>query len=164
MPPSRASGKVDFSKIEASISRIQPLPARFSLFGAIYGQYAMTGLLAPEQCGYGGRFFGRAYDPSQILADHCVEALGEVRYDLPTFYEPISQVQLYGFSDYGKLWRNLGTVDSLGIAVPNAQAASAGGGVRVGWMNYVSADLQVAKAIDGPRDDTRFFFSVTGKY
>jgi hemolysin activation/secretion protein len=162
--PSRAGGKVDFSKVEASVSRTQPLPARFSLFGSLYGQYAMTRLLAPEQCGYGGRFYGRAFDPSQILGDQCIEALGEVRYDLPTFWDQISQVQFYGFSDYGKLWRGLGTTDSLGTTIPSVQAASAGGGVRVGWLNYINADLQVAKALDGPRDDTRFFFSVTGKY
>jgi hemolysin activation/secretion protein len=162
--PSRDGGKVDFSKIEASVSRTQPLPARFSLFGSIYGQYALTRLLAPEQCGYGGRFYGRAYDPSQILGDHCVELIGEVRYDVPTFWEQVTQVQLYGFSDYGKLWRGLGTTDSLGFMIPSVQAASAGAGVRVGWLNHVNADLQVAKAIDGPRDDTRFFFSVTGKY
>ena len=164
VPPSRASGKADFSKIEASVSRTQPLPARFSLFGSLYGQYAFTGLLAPEQCGYGGRFYGRAYDPSQFLADQCVEALGEVRYDFPTFFEQITQFQLYGFSDYGKLWRNLGTVDSLGLPISSAHAASAGAGVRVGWLNHVNADFQVAKAIDGPRDDTRFFFTLIGRY
>lgn len=158
-------GKVDFGKIEASASRTQPLPARFSLFGSIYGQYATTQLLAPEQCGYGGRFYGRAYDPSQILADQCVEAVGEVRYDLPTFMQQITQFQLYTFSDYGKLWRGLGTVDPVtNITLSSAHAASAGGGVRIGLWDYLNADLQVAKAIDGPRDDTRFFFTVTGKY
>jgi len=28
----------------------------------------------------------------------------------------------------------------------------------------MNADLTVARAIDGPRDDTRFFFALTGKY
>jgi hemolysin activation/secretion protein len=163
--PSRAGGKVDFGKIEASASRTQPLPSCFSLFGSIYGQYATTQLLAPEQCGYGGRFYGRAYDPSEILADQCVEAVGEARYDLPRFMPQITQFQLYTFSDYGKLWRGLGTVDPVtNITLSSVHAASAGGGVRVGWWDYLNADLQVAKAIDGPRDNTRFFFTVTGKY
>jgi hemolysin activation/secretion protein len=162
--PSRTGGAVEFGKIEASASRTQPLPARFSLFGSVYGQYATTRLLAPEQCGYGGRFYGRAFDPSQILGDQCVEAIGEVRYDVATPFEQVTQLQLYAFSDYGKLWRGLGTTDSLGTTVPSVHAASAGGGVRIGWLNYLSTDLTVAKAIDGPRDDTRFFFAVTGRY
>jgi hemolysin activation/secretion protein len=155
---------VDFSKIEGSASRTQPLPARFSLFGSLYGQYAFTGLLAPEQCGYGGRYYGRAFDPSQILADQCVEALGEVRYDVPLVSEQFRQLQLYGFSDFGKLWRNLGTVDSLGLPVANEQAASVGAGVRIGWLDYVNLDLSVAKAVDGPRDDTRVFFTLLSRY
>ena len=163
IPPSRARGVVDYGKIEASFSRTQALPARFSVFGSIYGQYAMNYLLAPEQCGYGGRFYGRAYDPSQILADQCVEAIAELRYDFVPFGQ-VSQIQLYGFSDYGKLWRNLGTTDSFGLPIASAHAASAGAGLRVGWLNYVNADFQVAKAVDGPRDDTRFFVVFTGRY
>jgi hemolysin activation/secretion protein len=52
---SRASGRVDFSKIEATIGRTQPLPAQFSVYASLYGQYAFTSLLSSEQCGYGGR-------------------------------------------------------------------------------------------------------------
>ena len=36
-----------------------------------------TPLLVSEQCSYGGRFFGRAYDPSQLLGDSCWMVLGE---------------------------------------------------------------------------------------
>ena len=38
------------------------------------------------------------------------------------------------------------------------KAASVGGGVRLDWFDHVDADLSVAKAIEGPRNDTRFFF------
>jgi len=47
--------------------------------------------------------------------------------------------------------------------------ASVGGGIRLGWQPVFapfggfSADLSAAKAIDGPRDDWRFFFIVTGR-
>ena len=30
--------------------------------------------LLPEQCGFGGRYFGRAFDPSQLLGDSCFES------------------------------------------------------------------------------------------
>src|SRR5262249_42790569 len=69
--PSTNAGQTDFNKIEATLSRLQPLGAGFSFFGAVYGQYGFTPLLVSEQCSYGGRFFGRAFDPSQMLGDRC---------------------------------------------------------------------------------------------
>src|SRR4029077_2915717 len=73
---SRKSGRVDFTKFEATFARVQPLPANFSIFNAALAQYGATPLLYPEVCGYGGRVFGRAYDPSQLIGDHCAEVLG----------------------------------------------------------------------------------------
>jgi hemolysin activation/secretion protein len=158
--PSRGAGRVDFTKLEVTASRTQPLPGRFSVFGSAYGQYSTTPLLAPEQCGYGGRFYGRAYDPSDLLGDECVFAVGEVRYDVPGMPEMLSQLQFYGFSDWGKVW-----VREAALGTPSdVSAASAGGGVRAAWLTNAFVDLTVAKAVAGPRDDTRFFFSVTGRY
>ena len=51
---SRAAGRVDFSKIEGTISRTQPLPARFSAYAAVYGQYAFTPLLRPSNAAMAG--------------------------------------------------------------------------------------------------------------
>ena len=165
---SNPAGRVDFEKIEATLSRTQPLFGPISAFGSIYGQYAFNPLLVPEQCGYGGRFFGRAFDPSQLLGDHCVEALAELRYDLPKFkFVPwLTQAQLYGFGDYGKLWvLGPGFIDpSTGGIAGNFAAASAGGGVRFAFWDSVTADLSVAKAVHGIREDTRFFFIVGAKY
>ena len=72
----------------------------------------------------------------------------------------VTQAQLFAFTDGGQLFNR---VPGAGFA-SWTHAASAGGGVRLGWLTSVSADLTMAKAIDGPRDDTRFFFAVTGKY
>jgi len=157
--PSRG-GRVDFTKIEATATRVQPLPARFSAYGSVYGQYAATSLLTPEQCGYGGRQFGRAYDPSEFLGDHCLFALGELRYDVGGLPEPIGQLQFYGFGDWGKTWLR----EAAPGTPPELSGASAGGGVRTAWLTHAMVDLSVAKAVAGPRDDTRFFFTVTGRY
>ena len=81
--PRAPGGRVNFTKIEGYASHTQPLAANFSAYAAAYGQYAFTPLLVPEQCGFGGRYFGRAFDPSQILGDSCIEATGELRYDVP---------------------------------------------------------------------------------
>jgi hemolysin activation/secretion protein len=157
---SRAAGRVDFTKVEATLSRTQPLFDRFSAYVSGYGQYGATPLLSPEQCGFGGRYFGRAFDPSQLLGDSCLEAIGELRYDVPTNIPQLSQSQLYAFADYGELHTT-----SAAVGTPtNADAASAGAGLRLGWLQYLSTDLQAAKAIEGPRNDWRFFFIVAARY
>jgi hemolysin activation/secretion protein len=165
---SNPAGRVDFEKIEATLSRTQPLFGPFSAFGSIYGQYAFNPLLVPEQCGYGGRFFGRAFDPSQYIGDHCVETIAELRYDLPKpkFLPSLTHAQLYGFGDYGKLWLlGPGFIDpNTGGIAGNFAAASAGGGVRFAFWDSVTADFSVAKAVHGIREDTRFFFIVGAKY
>jgi len=157
---SRASGRVDFSKIEATVSRTQPLGQSLSAFASLYGQYAGTSLLAPEQCGFGGRFFGRAYDPSELLGDHCIEGIGELRYDPPVTNPQLTQLQLYGFGDYGRLFVREPAVGTD----PQSHGASVGAGLRTGFISHLASDLQIAKAVAGPRDDWRFFFSVTASY
>ena len=155
---SRLVGRVDFDKIEATVSRTQPLFDRFSAYVSAYGQYAGTPLLVPEQCGFGGRYYGRAFDPSELLGDSCIEAIGELRYDIPLQPVPLAQTaQLYTFTDYGQLYTR-----DVSLGTPAVQdAASVGGGIRLGWVNHVDADLSIAKAIDGPRNDERFFFILT---
>ena len=156
---SRAAGRVDFSKIEGTVGRMQPLPERFSAYASLYGQYAGTSLLTSEQCGYGGRFFGRAFDPSQLLGDHCWQALGELRYDLPPTVQ-VLQTQLYGFTDYGRVY----TREPAAGTDVSGHGASAGAGVRLGLFEYFNTDFQIAKAIAGPRNDWRFFFAAAAKY
>lgn len=153
---SRAAGRIDFSKVEGYASRTQALFNTFSAFAAVYSQYAFTPLLSPEQCGYGGRFFGRAFDPSQLLGDSCVEVVGELRYDVPlapTEWFRFSQFQFYGFTDYGRVWTR-----APAVGTPRSQdGASAGTGVRIGYEAF-GVDLQAAKAVEGPLNDWRFFF------
>jgi hemolysin activation/secretion protein len=138
---------------------LQPLFARTSLFLAAYGQHAQTALLSPELCGYGGRAFGRAFDPSEITADSCAIVLGELRYDLP--HNWFAQLQAYGFADRGWLRilePDVGTSDKI-------DASSAGVGLRLGWPNVVTADFSAARVLDGPRaQEWRGFFIVTARY
>jgi hemolysin activation/secretion protein len=158
--PSRANGRLDFNKVEATFTRLQPLVERLSLLVSAYGQYAGKPLLGSELCGYGGRSFGRAYDPSQLLGDRCFEALGELRLDVPHSLTDLTQAQLYIFADGG--W--LHNIAPVAGTLANVDGASAGGGLRLGYRSVVTADLSVAKAVAGPRDDWRFFFILTGRY
>lgn len=157
---SRTVGRVDFSKVEGYAGRTQPLGANFSTYMAAYGQYAFTPLLTPEQCGFGGRYFGRAFDPSQLLGNSCIEATGELRYDFRSLPAQITQAQLYSFTDWGELHTLQASVGTPAIT----DAASVGTGVRLGWLNHIDSDLSVAKAIEGPRNDWRFFFIVAARY
>jgi hemolysin activation/secretion protein len=173
---SRINGRVDFSKMELTLSRLQPLPLpAFSALIAAYGQYAMTPLLVSEMCGYGGRLFGRGFDPSQFISDSCFEALFELRYDIPLELKALNQAQLYGFFDHGWL-HNLAPVPGTFTSV---DAASFGGGLRLGWLNAVTADLTVTQVAQGqglqgttalpgvlsagPRRNTRFFFILSAR-
>jgi hemolysin activation/secretion protein len=154
------AGRVDFSKVEGTYSRLQPLFGPVSAFFAAYGQYAFTPLLISEQCGFGGRFFGRAFDPSQLLGDHCWETIGELRYDIAVPWKQLTRAQLYAYADHGEVFN---IMPAVGTPVRQS-GTSAGGGVRVAWEEIYSADLSVAKAIEGPRDDWRFFVVLGAKY
>jgi hemolysin activation/secretion protein len=174
---SRLNGRVDFSKMELTLSRLRPLPLLPGLSGlvAIYGQYAMTPLLVSELCGYGGRLFGRGFDPSQFVSDSCLEMLYELRYDIPHQLQWLNQAQLYGFLDKGWL-HNLAPVPGTFRSV---DAASFGAGLRLGWLNAVAADLTVTQVAQGqglvgttalpglleqgPRKNTRFFFILSAR-
>lgn len=154
------AGRVDSSKVEGTYSRLQPLFGPVSAFFAAYGQYAFTPLLISEQCSFGGRFFGRAFDPSQLLGDHCWEVLGELRYDVPLPWKQLTRAQLYAYADHGEVFNMLPAAGS-----PVLQSGtSAGAGVRVAWEDIYSADLQVAKAVEGPRNDWRLFVVLGAKY
>jgi hemolysin activation/secretion protein len=75
------------------------------------------------------------------------------------------QIQFYTFVDYGRLWLLVpASIDPAVGLGGNFSAASAGAGVRLGAMNLWTADLQVAKAIHGIREDTRFFLVLGAKY
>jgi hemolysin activation/secretion protein len=175
---SRLNGRVDFSKMELTLSRLWPLPLLAGSSGlvAIYGQYAMTPLLVSELCGYGGRLFGRGFDPSQFVSDSCIEALFELRYDIPVQLPALTLTQLYGFFDKGWL-HNLAPVPGTFQSV---DAASFGAGLRLGWLNAVTADLTVTQVAQGqgllgttavppgilstaPRKNTRFFFVLSAR-
>jgi hemolysin activation/secretion protein len=158
--PSTNAGRTDFNKIEATGSRLQPLPMNFSFFAAAYGQYAFTPLLSSEQCGYGGRFFGRAFDPSQLLGDSCWEVLGELRYDIMAPWKRLTKLQLYAYADHGELH----TIQPAVGTPVNQSGSSVGAGVRAAWEDIYTADLSIAKAVEGPRDDWRAFIILGAKY
>jgi hemolysin activation/secretion protein len=162
-----ANGRVDFSKFELLASRTQAIAFGFSLYGAAFAQWAGSALLVPEQCGYGGRFFGRAFDPFEFAGDRCWETLGELRYDLP-IPNALTSAQLYAFADHGDVTR----IDPVASTIPHFAGSSAGGGIRLAWRgspatlyDNLHLDLQAAKPVEGRANDAwRYFLIFTARY
>lgn len=157
---SRVNGRVDFTTIAGSVSRLQPLGRGFSAVVAAEGQYAFTPLLSPEECSFGGKEFGRAFDPAEDTGDDCWSVSGELRFDpdLPT--NPLDKTELYGFADYGHIFR----IAPAAGTTATFDGASAGAGVRVG-KGTVSADLSAAKPLLGRADEGwRYFLTMSASY
>ena len=162
--PSRGGGRVDFTKLEATLSRTQPLSGiapGLSLYGSVYGQYAWEPLLVVEQCAYGGKVFGRAFDPSALTGDNCLNALIEARYDLTIPGNPFTRMQLFAFADRGFVDRK-----TVSVGTPQDQwASSSGGGLRLGWRDNVSISIEADRGIGGDIDQSwRAHFELTVRY
>ena len=145
---SRAGGHVDFTKVELLATRTQSLARAvpgLSLYGAIFGQYTQDPLLVVEQCSYGGKTFGRAFDPSTLTGDNCVTSLAELRYDISVPESAGVGAQLYSFIDHGYVDRN-----TVSLGTPKEQwASSAGAGLRLNWADHATLGVEGAKEIAG---------------
>ena len=159
---SRATGRVDFTKIEGGIARYQSLPKGFSVVAKATGQHAFTPLLSSEECTYGGGSYGRAFDPAVLGGDHCVKLSAELRFDPQIEGNPFSQTQLYSFIDYGSVWRRK---PASGVSKQN-KASSAGAGIRLGIKDKIAANLEASRRLNGTvgENDWQGYFSISAKY
>jgi len=149
-PLSRADGSSEYTKITASISRLQPLGrSRFSLFGLVRGQYSPGGLLSVEEFSFGGPFIGRGYDPAEIVADLGIAGKLELRVDTYPLRGALRRVQYYVFYDAGTVWDATSPDDQPQYG---GSATSSGGGARVHFDKYFSMNLEIAKPLTRPVD------------
>jgi len=155
---SRVGGDPEFSKATLYLARLQSLGEKWSLLVAVSGQAAFTNLLAAEEFSFGGDFYGRAYDPSEIVGDSGIAGKVELRFT----QDPMQGigVMLYGFYEAGKVWRRL---DASEVGADDEEsAASAGAGARLSFGRYASAYVEGAVplnhivAAEG-NDDRRVF-------
>jgi len=141
---SRVQGHSDFTKLAATVSRLQPLSTDWEVYMAASGQYAWTPLLSSEQFGYGGQAFGRAYDPSEMTGDHGISAALELRYNGLSSWKD-SVLQPFVFYDIGKVWN---TGERSPDATPSG--SSAGGGLKFFNNHGISGSLSVAVPLTRP--------------
>jgi hemolysin activation/secretion protein len=159
---SRADGTKDYTKLDATYTRLQYLPDRWSIFYSMTGQFAFNGLLSAEEIGYGGEQFGSAYDPSEIVGDSGFLAKLELRYDSEQINELFRSVQYFASYDGGIVWEK-----HEQVGTPNEQSGtSAAAGIRFGIADRVQGSIEIAKPLTRKvaaydNKNLRWFFSLT---
>ncbi|MDO9360036.1 MAG: ShlB/FhaC/HecB family hemolysin secretion/activation protein [Polaromonas sp.] len=138
---SRAGAKGVFNKLSFDYERAQFFSASTSLALGVAGQWANTPLLSSEQYALGGRRYGRAYEPAELVGERALAFRIEPRYagalDAPGF----RSYQTFGFYDIGKVWR----LGPTAAGVPRSQSlASAGVGVRLLLEKNMTASFEAA--------------------
>lgn len=160
---SRATGSADFTRLNIDVSRVQPLAGGLALQLAVAGQITSDSLLASEEFGLGGSYFGRAFDPSEITGDEGVAAKAELYYTLPN--AQFGSVEPYIYYEGGRVSQN----DPLPGESRRDSLRSLGVGVRVAFNDRFAASLEYAKplardvAAEGDRDG-RVFFSLSAAF
>jgi hemolysin activation/secretion protein len=152
---SRAQGRSDFRKFNATIGRRQVLPKNFEIYGLIDGQFTDDPLLSTEEYGFGGSQLGRGYDSSEITGDRGIAGSLEFRYNTGI---PKTQVGLqpYVFYDIGKVWN----IDPG--AKNQISAASAGTGIRADFPSAWKVDLNLAFPLTKNQDNPPHYTQPNG--
>lgn len=141
---SRIGGHSDYTKFNFYASRLQALPKSFSALLAVTGQYAFDPLLSVEEFGFGGRGFGRGYDPSELTGDSGLAGKLEFRWTKYPNHKVLQQIQLFTFCDTGIVW-NYDAKESGQFA--RQDATSMGVGMSIDFLRYIKAELEVDKPL-----------------
>jgi len=139
---SRVGAKGVFNKLTFDYERSQFMSSNFSFVVGAGGQWANTPLLSSEQYALGGRRFGRAYEPAELVGERALAFRVEPRYAGASSGMPgLKSWQLFGFYDIGKVWK----VGSVTPGTLSSQSlASAGLGMRFFLEKNLVAAIEVA--------------------
>ncbi len=146
------TGKSDFTKLALYTGRLQPLAPSWSLFAAVSGQYAFNDVPSLEAFAVGGEYFGRGYDPSELVGDSGASLKIDLQRDLGTLAG--AALSGYGFYDLGAVYRRTTPPGQS----RRASLASLGFGLRVRYGASLYGYVEVAKpltrtvALEGDKD------------
>jgi hemolysin activation/secretion protein len=159
---SRADADGTFTKAEIWGEYDQRLGRGFSVFLQGEGQLASGPLLSSEEMGLGGRYFGRAWDYREYSGDRGIAGALELRFDLGGLPKPISDLQLYGYADAGKVSNYRG-------GAGGGSLVSAGGGIRMWFGSKLEADVEVGVPLTDGADpaaarDPRLSFTLGSRF
>jgi hemolysin activation/secretion protein len=140
---SRPAGDPQFTKVTASVTRLERLINDVALKLAFGGQMSDGPLLSAEEYGVGGFAFGRGYDPSELVGDDGFGASVEVQWSNPVPVSVIPDYSVYGFYDFGRVWNDdASTIDGRAESL-----ASIGIGLRATLTPSTSAGFMLAKPL-----------------
>jgi len=162
---SRPGGRGAYTKIASTLSRVQAIKGRWSVYGIFQSQWAFNPLLASEQFTFGGSILGRGYDVAEFIGDRGLSGSVELRYDysLPKF--KLQSLQFYTFYDFGEIWN----YEYVGGVPLKQSGTSTGLGVRFAFNKYITGNLMwtqvlttqvAAEKIIGEGKRPRVFFSI----
>ena len=77
-----------------------------------------------------------------------------------TPWKQLTRLQAYAFADHGETYN----INPAAGTPLSQSGTSVGAGVRAAWEETYTADLSIAKAVEGPRDDWRAFVILGAKY
>lgn len=155
---SRFGAAGNFSVLDFSFVRLQPLSDAWSVKVSANGQWASGPLLISQQFYLGDA----AYGPGFYSGDSGVLGYGELRFDQPVSNNIMRSFQLYGFFDKGAVW----SFDSGGQVL---SIASAGAGIRFFFVDDWQAGLGFAVPVHPGTNAnninaTRFLFSLSKSF
>ena len=121
-----------YGKLGFYAARLQSVTERFSLYGAVNGQFASKNLDISEKMGLGGMYAVRAYPGGEGYVDEGYVLNLEARLTLPKFSPNMpGQMQLIGFADTGS-----GTINRNPWAPGDNRRTISGAGVGLSWAEY----------------------------
>lgn len=144
---SRFDGSGRFTKLELYGRLWQPLGGGFSVELTGQAQLATRELLAGDEFGIGGPYFGRGYDFYERSGENGIAGVLEVRYDINNVSESIDNLQFYTFFDAAGV-RNLGDGGGGG------RLTSAGGGARARIADTIHIGVEAALPLNADRFDS----------
>lgn len=138
---SRAGAKGVFNKLVFDYERTQFFTPSLSLALGVGGQWTNTPLLSSEQYALGGRRYGRAYEPAELVGERALAFRIEPRYAGAINSPGFRSYQVFGFYDIGKVWK----LGSPTPGLPSSQSlASAGLGIRLFMQKNITTSLEAA--------------------
>lgn len=168
-PLSRANGSATAFKANFNVTQLFVLPKGFNGLLTGTAQVASTSLLATEQFGLGGPFFGSAYLPSQITGDDGYgfrfELQRPFRYQARYQEETTPMLsQPYAFADFGQVFIKRPTAAER----PSQELASVGFGLRHFFGNSVQLRVELGfpltRVTPNFERTPQFHFSLQGTF
>lgn len=154
-----------YNRLQYSVSRLQNLGGRLSLFGAVRGQVSADNLDSSEKIGLGGAYAVRAYPDGEAYGDEGYVATLEARLDLaPSLTRGLpGRFEMITFIDAGEV----DFAHSPWFDGPN-HARRSGGGVGINWFGPKDVILRAAYAhrfndqvsTSGPDEGGRAWFQL----